>query len=100
LLTAVAACTALGTRGDIEGTWLYESYTDSGESVEVVVDVNAANEPFVIIEDCQMKGNVGCNGFGGDFAYAEGELRAGEIFSEAALCMPETLMGQSGRSTK
>lgn len=89
----LASCTALGSGGDIEGTWLYESYIENGESVDVEVDVNASEEPYVTIEDGQLNGVAGCNGFSGDFTYTDGELTPGEIFSELALCMPETLMG-------
>jgi len=72
--------------------WVYESYTDGGSTVEVAVDVNAIRQPFILIEDRQLSGFSGCNNFGGDFDYANGELTPGEVFSEAAGCEPETLM--------
>lgn len=92
MLLAAAACTAGSSPNITEGVWLYESFTENGATVAVVVDVNAARQPFLVIEDGELTGFSGCNGFGGDFEYAEGQLRAGEIVSEAAGCEPETLM--------
>ncbi|HXV70300.1 MAG TPA: META domain-containing protein [Acidimicrobiia bacterium] len=91
-LIAIAACTSGSSPNITEGVWIYESYTDGGEAVPVEVDVNAIRQPFLVIEDGELSGFSGCNGFGGDFEYADGVLRPGEIFSETAGCMPETLM--------
>lgn len=89
---ALAACTP-GTSSNItEGVWLYESYTEGGATVDVMVDVNATRQPFIVIEDRHLSGFSGCNNFGGDFEYTNGVLKAGEVFSEAAGCAPQTLM--------
>lgn len=92
LLLGVAACTASVTGGDIEGTWLYQSYTNRGETTSVEVDVNASSEPYVVLEGSEISGESGCNSFGGSFDYDEGSLKTHDVFSTLAACLPESLM--------
>jgi heat shock protein HslJ len=92
LLLGATACTASGTGGDIEGTWLYQSYTNGGETISVEVDVNASSEPYVVLEGSEISGESGCNSFGGSFDYDEGSLKTHDVFSTLAACLPESLM--------
>jgi hypothetical protein len=39
-----------------------------------------------------MRGEAGCNSFGGDFMYSQGALDTREVIAESAGCSPERLM--------
>ena len=80
---AVAACTS-GSSVDIQGGWELVSYNQ----MPAVPDVETSIE----FKDGQMSGNVGCNGFGGEYTVAGDTITFGSVMSTMMFC--ETVADQ------
>lgn len=78
---ALAAC-AGGSTASIEGQWKLVSYGPSSGQVSAAQDVDTSIE----FKDGQMSGNVGCNGFGGEYSIKGGQIEFGPVMSTMMYC--------------
>ncbi len=82
ILLALVAC-AGGSSASVVGTWSLVSYGPAGEQVPAAPDVETSIE---FNDKGEVAGNVGCNGFGGEYE-ADGEtLTFGPIMSTLMFC--------------
>lgn len=78
---ALAACGG-GSSASIEGQWKLVSYGPSSGQVSAAPDVETSIE----FKDGQMSGNVGCNGFGGEYSIKDGQIEFGPVMSTMMYC--------------
>ena len=78
----LAACSNSAS-ASLTGTWKLVSYGDSASLTPAVADVDTS---IRFGEDGKVEGNVGCNGFGGDYAVDGNTITFGPIVSTLMLC--------------
>lgn len=74
---ALAACTG-SSSASIEGQWKLVSYNETPAVPNV--------ETSIEFKDGQMSGNVGCNGFGGDYEVDGDQIKFGSVMSTMMFC--------------
>ena len=79
LLTACAG----GTSNSVVGTWRLDSYGAPGKTTPAAADVDTS---IVFRGDGKIEGNVGCNGFGGDYTVEGNTITFGPIVSTLMFC--------------
>jgi heat shock protein HslJ len=77
IMVAVTACSG-GASADIQGQWKLVSY----DQTPAVPDVETSIE----FKDGQMNGNVGCNGFGGEYKVKGDKIEFGPVMSTMMFC--------------
>lgn len=84
LLTLVVLTACAGGEGSpsIEGQWKLISYGPASEQIPAAPDVETSIE----FKDGQMSGDVGCNGFGGDYKVAGDQIEFGPVMSTMMYC--------------
>jgi heat shock protein HslJ len=89
-LLTVFVLAACGGRAsvDIQGQWKLVSYN----GIPAVADV----ETNIEFKDGQMSGNVGCNGFGGEYKVADNTISFGPVMSTMMFC--ETIADQESNT--
>lgn len=80
--TLLAAC-AGGTANSVVGTWRLDAYGAPGNTTPAAPDVDTS---IVFKEDGKIEGNVGCNGFGGDYTVEGNSITFGPIVSTLMFC--------------
>ena len=78
----LAACSG-GTANSVVGTWRLDSYGSPGNTTPAAPDVDTS---IVFKEDGKIEGNVGCNGFGGDYTVEGNMITFGPIVSTLMFC--------------
>jgi heat shock protein HslJ len=81
VIFALAAC-AGGTSASIKGEWKLVSYGSASNQTPAATDVDTSIE-FL---DGKLNGNVGCNGFGGDYEIKGDTLSLGPVMSTMMFC--------------
>jgi heat shock protein HslJ len=71
-----------GSSVAIQGQWKLASYSSASVQTPAVPDVETSIE----FKDGQVNGNVGCNGFGGDYKVDGNNLTFGPIVSTLMFC--------------
>ena len=79
---ALAACSPAKS-ASIVGEWTLESYGDPANPTPAAPDVETS---IIFGDDGQVNGNVGCNGFGGDYKTGDGTITFGALFSTLMFC--------------
>jgi heat shock protein HslJ len=80
----LAACSGgASASGSLTGTWELVSYGDPASPTPAAADVETS---VVFGEDGTITGNVGCNGFGGDYEVNGDTITFGPISSTLMLC--------------
>jgi len=82
IVFALAACTG-GESASIQGQWKLVSYGPNSSQTPAVADVETS---FEFNSEGRMNGNVGCNGFGGDYTVDGDALTFGPIMSTMMFC--------------
>ena len=82
VLFVLAAC-AGGTSASIHSQWKLASYGPASSQTPAAADVETSIE---FKSDGTLNGNVGCNGFGGDFKVDGDTLTFGSIVSTMMFC--------------
>ena len=82
MLFAIALTACSGISADIRGQWKLVSYGAPSEQIPAAPDV----ETFIEFKDGQMNGNVGCNGFGGEYTLKGDSLEFGPVMSTMMFC--------------
>lgn len=77
----LAAC-AGDSPASIEGVWKLVSYGPASEQIPAAPDVETSIE----FKDGQMSGNVGCNGFGGEYTVDGDTIKFGTVMSTMMFC--------------
>ena len=77
----VAACTG-GSSASIQGQWKLVSYGSGSEQKTATPDIETSIE----FKDGQLSGNVGCNGFGGEYTVDGDTIAFGSIMSTMMFC--------------
>lgn len=80
-MLVLAAC-AGGNPATIVGQWKLVSYGPSSGQVSAAPDVETSIE----FMDGQMNGNVGCNGFGGEYSIKGDQIEFGPVMSTMMYC--------------
>lgn len=80
-MLVLAAC-AGGSPASIEGGWKLVSYGPTSGQVSAAPDV----ETSIAFMDGQMSGNVGCNGFGGEYSIKGDQIEFGPVMSTMMYC--------------
>lgn len=80
-MLVLSAC-AGGSSASIEGGWKLVSYGPTSGQVPAAPDVETSIE----FKDGQMSGNVGCNGFGGEYSIKGGQIEFGPVMSTMMYC--------------
>lgn len=78
----LAACSG-GKTSSVVGTWRLDSYGIPGNTTPAMPDVDTS---IVFKEDGKIEGNVGCNGFGGDYTVDGNTITFGPIVSTLMFC--------------
>jgi len=78
---ALAACTG-GSSKPIQGQWKLVSFGSDSSQTQAVPDV----ETSVEFKDGKLNGNVGCNGFGGDYTVDGDTITFSPIMSTMMFC--------------
>jgi heat shock protein HslJ len=81
VLFVLAACSG-GTSASIIGQWKLVSYGPADKQTPAASDVDTSIE-FL---DGKLSGNVGCNGFGGDYEVKGDSLTLGPVMSTMMFC--------------
>ncbi len=83
-LSVVLVLTACEVRSaaSIEGEWELVSYGPASAQIPAIPDVETSIE----FKDGQMSGNVGCNGFGGEYTVKGDTIRFGPVMSTMMFC--------------
>ena len=81
-LFVLAAC-AGGNSASVTGQWKLVSYGPTASPTPAAADVDTSIE---FKSDGTLSGNVGCNGFGGDFKVDGDTLTFGSIVSTMMFC--------------
>jgi heat shock protein HslJ len=93
LLPALAACSATGQGGDLEGIgWILRSYVSAGAQVDVPDEVYAEAS----FDRSQISGFAGCNDFTGGYVAKDGKLEIGELSVTMMACEPPTSDVEAG----
>lgn len=79
MLTLIACSPA---KPDISGEWKLASYGDAASPTPALPDV----ETSIKFENGQMSGNVGCNGFGGEYELNGDQITFNGIMSTMMFC--------------
>ena len=82
VLFVLAAC-AGGASASISGQWKLVSYGPAAGQKPAVADVDTNIE---FTSDGKLNGNVGCNGFGGDYKVDGATLTFGPVISTMMFC--------------
>ena len=77
----LAACTG-GSSAPLQGQWKLVSYGSSSDQTLAAPDVDTSIE-FL---DGKLSGNVGCNGFGGDYTVDGDTITFGPVMSTLMFC--------------
>lgn len=80
-MLVLAAC-AGGNPATIEGQWKLVSYGPASGQISAAPDVETSIE----FKDGQMNGNVGCNGFGGEYSIKGDQIEFGPVMSTMMYC--------------
>jgi heat shock protein HslJ len=80
-LLILSACSS-GNSASVTGTWKLVSYGPASSQTPAAADVDTSIE----FKDGQVNGNVGCNGFGGDYRVDGDKLTFGSIVSTMMFC--------------
>lgn len=83
LTLGLAACTAGGSPASVQGEWKLVSYGSASEQVPAVADVETS---IKFDAEGQMGGNVGCNGFGGEYSVEGDTIKLGPVMSTMMFC--------------
>jgi heat shock protein HslJ len=78
---ALAACTG-GSSGSVEGKWKLVSYGSPSAQTPAVEGVETSIE----FKDGQMSGNVGCNGFSGEYTVEGDTITFSPVISTMMFC--------------
>ena len=82
VLFVLAAC-AGGASASINGQWKLVSYGSAASQTPAAPDVETSIE---FGSDGKLTGNVGCNGFGGDFKVDGDTITFGSVMSTMMFC--------------
>jgi heat shock protein HslJ len=82
VLFVLAAC-AGATSASITGTWKLVSYGSPANQTPAAPDVDTSIE---FKSDGPLSGNVGCNGFGGDYEVKDDTITFGPVMSTMMFC--------------
>ncbi len=82
LVLAACAGGAPAPSASPAGTWELVSYGDPSNLTPALPDVDT----FVEFKDGQMGGNVGCNGFGGEYSVDGDTITFGPVMSTMMYC--------------
>lgn len=77
LMLMLTACSG-GNSATIEGEWELVSYNQTAVAPDV--------ETSIEFKDGQMSGNVGCNGFGGEYTVNGDQIEFGPVMSTMMFC--------------
>ena len=75
---ALAACGG-GSSASVQGVWKLASYNQNPAVADVETSIEFAS-------DGKMNGNVGCNGFGGDYSVDGDTITFGPVMSTMMFC--------------
>lgn len=78
----LAACSG-GASDSLTGTWRLVSYGSPASLTPAVPDVDTS---ITFTEDGKVEGNVGCNGFSGDYTVEGNTITFGPIVSTLMFC--------------
>jgi heat shock protein HslJ len=78
----LAGCSG-GASNSLAGTWRLVSYGSPENLAPAAADVDTS---IAFGEDGKINGNVGCNGFGGDYAVEGNTITFGSIVSTLMFC--------------
>lgn len=81
VVVVLAACTG-GSSASIEGQWKLVSYGSPSSQTPSVPDVETSIE----FKDGQISGNVGCNGFGGEYEVNGDTITFGPVMATLMFC--------------
>jgi len=81
VVVVLAACSG-GASASITGQWKLVSYGSAASQTPAAADVDTSIE-FL---DGKLNGNVGCNGFGGDYEVKGDTLTLGPVMSTMMFC--------------
>jgi heat shock protein HslJ len=81
-VSMLAACSP-GASAPIVGEWRLDSYGDPARLTPAAPDVATS---IIFDEDGQMSGNVGCNGFGGEYVIDGDAIVFGQVMSTLMFC--------------
>lgn len=79
---ALTSC-SLGDSAPIVGSWRLVSYGDPASLTPAAPDVDTS---IIFDEEGQMSGNVGCNGFGGEYSINGDSIVFGQVMSTLMFC--------------
>jgi heat shock protein HslJ len=89
ILFILTACSSV--KPDISGEWKLVSYGDASNPTPALPDVGA----YIKFESGQMSGNVGCNGFGGEYELGGDKIVFGSIMSTMMYCEETSVQEQA-----
>jgi len=78
----LAAC-AGGSSASVQGQWQLVSYGSPSDQTAAAPNVETSIE---FGDDGRMSGNVGCNGFGGDYTVDGDQIEFGPVMSTMMFC--------------
>lgn len=78
----IAACSG-GASNPLAGTWRLVSYGPPENPAPAAPDVDTS---ITFSEDGKLEGNVGCNGFGGDYTVEGDRITFGQLVSTLMFC--------------
>lgn len=81
-MLVLTAC-AGGGSSSIQGQWKLVSYGSASGQIPAVPDVETSIE---FDSEGRMGGNVGCNGFGGEYSMKGGQIEFGPVMSTMMYC--------------
>ena len=76
---------------DVFGDWTLVAYGEGSNLTDALPQVDA----FISFTESQVSGNVGCNGFGGDYKVKGNTITFGSIMSTMMYC-EETMAQEQG----
>ena len=82
VLLVLTAC-ASGTSASVTGQWKLVSHGSVSNQIPAAADVDTSIE---FGSDGQMNGNVGCNGFGGEYTVDGDKITFGPVMSTMMFC--------------
>ncbi|MEP0806185.1 MAG: META domain-containing protein [Chloroflexota bacterium] len=82
VVLALNACAGGSDSPSLEGQWRLVSYGSASAQIPAAPDVETSIE----FKDGQMSGNVGCNGFGGEYTVDGDTITFGPIMSTMMFC--------------
>lgn len=81
-IMTLAACTG-GSSPSVQGGWKLISYGSPGNQIPSVPDVETSIE---FDSEGRMSGNVGCNGFGGDYTVDDDTITFDQVIATMMFC--------------